>query len=370
MKNKANRPPATLHMATNAADPSRPQDADQQDQPVNADSPQNQDSPRLAYATAKLLDRGVSPRAAARTTGYSRRLAAALKEQAKAESRAATIQVIVNYLSRDDLPDDGYQTTSQIAQALGAGPNDDIRSHLLSLRRSGTLLRNNDPHPDVPETPAQLAHEEPDPGPEDLIRSPEHWLGHQSILVQAALIRENLDEEDTSHIPVPLEAAAFILQTTARRILIEQEVMDSLSYRAAVASANDPQGPDDPTWPWPETILIESRQALQAFNDSGPSPVPIAVLVPADNRDTPSRGAVVVFCQDQTLTCDTTMLPDPPDPDDDPPLLHTRYLAALAAELVNQQKDNIHPQPLSRQDRRLLERKGLFNPWQTIQRAP
>lgn len=85
---------------------------------------------RTAYAAAKLLDQGLSARAAARQAPCTRRQALTIEDAAAREGmNSARLRVVTWYLEEADTKDNGRggeRTTSEIVRDLGADSTDEI----------------------------------------------------------------------------------------------------------------------------------------------------------------------------------------------------------------------------------------------------
>lgn len=344
---------------------------------------------RLAYAAAKLLDMGQSPRMAAKTTGCPRRQVIRIKEQADASRRTAKGQVIVNYLERDEVADGEYITTSDIAAAMGYASEDEVRTQLRRLRNQGTVVRPGDPLPKRPrphtaaaqtDTEADDTSHQPEIKELELL-SPTQWLGRRSVLLDSTItpIRPfdpgSLAHIDPEGLSLMMEITAIIISTETRRILVDQDHLDELAARGAANPA-----PEDPLtlWPWPEHILVESAQADRTINESDPNPRPVALLIADtfDPEENPGRTVVVAYAENGNIilvNLHPEHNPQPAPEETGPPENEYDLAAALAVEtskFLNEYRDRVLPQPLTRHDRRMLERKNLINPWHTLQPPP
>ena len=373
------------------------------------------------YAAAKLLDLGRSSRTAAKESGINRRQAAEIARRAQDSGLGAAETVITGYLTDTDEADGrgSERTTSEIALTMNAGSLDEIKSKMRLLERKGIVVNAKDERERASQETAQETGQatgqatgqtegapqagpgtEPEPqppddeagdrttwvpeAPEDHINllNPQDWPGRKSNTVIRAV--ENLNyqmgvlEEKPYLDPLPSKEEIvlnYILNPHCRRVLLSEEDTHRMLAAAqpgtgtgsgsgtATGSGNAPAAP----WPVEDTIYIEAHQPLEVKDGTifhgylvapGEGHRPVVSVSEKDHRM--QLGILYVDLETGTARCGSEhsgMCN---------PHIHTEQ-AAAAVSIARMIGDRgLTELPLSRQQRRLVQRKGLTNPWHVI----
>lgn len=341
----------------------------------------NDMSYRSAYAAAKLLDQGLSARAAAKQVPCNRRQALAIEEAAALEGmKSAKLRVVTWFLEEAATKKDGRdgeRTTSEIAREMGAGSTDEIRSLMRLLQASGTVVNTREPskeNPDLPESAPPTASSPPRPEEDEDLLDPADWPGHRSSAVEQAL--HNMDvmtlvqEQMPGNTLPPRQeevVLALILRPKCRRILLSQADTGRITLEYAEKAA------PAPPWPWKDAIYLEHQESIERPDGRTyygyiviPGEEPRTILVVSSGDHLMELGTLNIDLTTCTATCKSEHEGQCSIE------LHTeqaRWVFALAHFLSSTDTEFI-PLPLSRQQRRAAERRNLPNPWLIIkQRA-
>lgn len=365
------------------------------------------DKQQAAYLAASLMDQGHSPRSASKIADISRRECNLLKERQEAASlRRASQLILLEFLqaaASAGVPEEDL-TPEELPLSFPVGEPGQLARDLANLKALGYDLRGHKDPPPPPEAPEEPDDPEEDPEPADpaeylrtaphpaaLLRSAVifHWLTSSPysatnpnrfihiadwpsrppkvLGILAAMLNEfdeeYPDSEDDSPADHPSGPAADFLIP----YLTEPETLRiSCPIEAPDQQGPPPQG--HAPWPAQRPLYIEFQQPL--YTAKGPVHGLVAMPYPSYEPDPRAPWlTALVLEHDGCLTLPTAVV-DPSDgatasPLDDNehnhlnPELHLRITAA-AAEAVSH---GINPEPLTRQQRRALTRRGLHELW-------
>ena len=361
-------------------------------------------SQQAAYVAAHLMDNGSSPRAASKVADISRRDTLALKERQRASGAAScTQQVLLEYLqaTRDLGLDDDARELAAVALAFPVAEPARIKADLAALARPRQPEGNQPMPPIFPdgggdslleqymetlECPEQLLkmailghwqqlQGRTLPDHDEFIRQAE-WAGTRSRLLDR-ITRDTEELEESFLTPARMADAeserhlAMLLETHLQEELgpaadlLDPAVSHHLTMRVAYAMPMpDPAKPPPRLegWPGPNIVYAELTEPLPHREGTtihgvltGPPPEPRLAAVIIEDQGKLWTHLARADLQRGLSACTVTE-----DHDCD---THLEFHIAFCAATAHAISGTLKPEPLTRQQRRRLARRGWPVPW-------
>ena len=351
---------------------------------------------QAAYLAAHMMDGGSSPRAASKVADISRRDTAALLQRTHDSGAAScTQQVLAEYLAatREQGLDDGARTPEAVELAFPIAPPGEVRRNLEALARHTPKPRSPSPVESLTETKESLLSRltERMHSPEQMLRmavmtqwlaetgfvvpEPSEFIGpgdcpsRRSRLLEAITDRARQAEADfletagpaetpteddvLAHLDHALGPAADILSEA-----VSHNRTLRVSYR--LPEGKPPAG--TPVWPNAGLVYAELEEPLPHEDDTlvhgllaGPPPEPRLVALIIEEQD---QFWTLLARADLTAGVSTCAVADEHDCDADLEF-HQRFCRNTALALAR----GLDPEPLTRQQRRRMGRRGWPIPW-------
>ena len=351
---------------------------------------------QAAYLAAHMMDNGSSPRAASKVADISRRDTAALLRRTQDSGAAScTQQVLSEYLAatRDQGLGDEARTPEAMELAFPIAPPGDVRRHLAALARHTPQPRSDGALESLAETKESLLNRltERIHSPEQILRmavmahwlaetgyvvpdqsefiGPSHWPNSRSRLLETISVRARqaetafLETAALTEAPTHDDLLAHLDETLGPAAdVLSEAVSHNRTLRVSYRLPETGTPPGIPVWPKAGLIYAELEEPLPHEDDTlvhgllaGPPPEPRLVALIIEDQAQFWTHLARADLAAGVSTCTVTEEHDC-DADLD---FHQRFCRNTALALSR----GLEPEPLTRQQRRRIERRGWSVPW-------